>query len=216
MTDSTPREKAEAARIRRRWITLGEVLGVVAVLISALTLWNSYAERSQVAKDKAGEEKRADVRAATLLLKAEPSRGGDQIALTPLGADQSIQSQTIAFPAALGVAPVDTTGDGRIEADWFADGLKKARRAAKRKEETIGDERLPVAISSRFLADGAIHADVAIYDVGYVLEGRFLGGSTLRLRGLSLVARVPAGSAQARVDAIWKKRQPTISSGAKK
>lgn len=31
--------KEEAARIRRRWITLGELLAVAAVLISALTLY---------------------------------------------------------------------------------------------------------------------------------------------------------------------------------
>ncbi len=35
-------QAAEAAAIRRRWINLGEVLAVIAVLISALTLWNSY------------------------------------------------------------------------------------------------------------------------------------------------------------------------------
>ena len=45
----TPQQQAaEAAAIRRRWITLGEVLAVAAVLISALTFWNSYQERSGV------------------------------------------------------------------------------------------------------------------------------------------------------------------------
>jgi predicted negative regulator of RcsB-dependent stress response len=42
----TPEEKREAAAIRRRWITLGEILAVIAVLISGLTLWNSYSDRS--------------------------------------------------------------------------------------------------------------------------------------------------------------------------
>ena len=36
-----PVEKHEAARARRRWLTLAEILGVAAVLISGLTLWNS-------------------------------------------------------------------------------------------------------------------------------------------------------------------------------
>jgi hypothetical protein len=31
---------AEAAAIRRRWITLGEALAVIAVVISGLTLFN--------------------------------------------------------------------------------------------------------------------------------------------------------------------------------
>ena len=216
MTDHTPREKAEAAAVRRRWINLGELLAVVAVLISALTLWNSYAERSHAEAEKAGEEKREVAKAATLLLKAEPSRDGDRLTLAATGADQSIQTQTVTFPSALGVAPVDTTGDARIEAGWFADGLKKARRAADRKEVTAGDERLPVAIASQFIADGTTRSDVALYDVGYALAGRFLGGSRLRLRGLSRIGRADAQSAQARIDAIWQRRQPTISSGEKK
>jgi hypothetical protein len=210
MSNDTPSEKAEAAAIRRRWITLGEALAVVAALISALTLWNSYTERSHAEAEKEGAAKQASVRAATLLLKAEPNKGGDRLALEPIGADQSIQSQVIDFPTALGVTHVDTTGDARIEADWFEDGLKKARRSAQRKDETVGDEQVPVAITSQFIADGAMHTDVALYDVGYALEGRLIGGSRLRLRGLSRIGKATPETAQARVDAIWNKRQPAL------
>ncbi|KRC81277.1 hypothetical protein ASE13_02410 [Sphingomonas sp. Root241] len=31
---------AESAAVRRRWITLGKVLAVIAAVISGLTLWN--------------------------------------------------------------------------------------------------------------------------------------------------------------------------------
>ncbi|MDB5685183.1 MAG: hypothetical protein JWM75_2881 [Sphingomonas bacterium] len=216
MANDTPTEKAEAASIRRRWITLGEVLAVAAVAISGLTFWNSYSERSHAEAERSSESRKAQVKAATLLLKAEPSRDGERLSLSALSPEQTIQAQTISFPTALGVAPAETTGEPRIEGDWFEDGLKKARRAAQRKDETAGDERLPVAIRSQFLADGALHDDVAIYDVGYVLEGRLIGGSALKLRGISLVGRAGATSAQARLDAIWKKRQPTISSAEKK
>ncbi len=208
MNDPTPREKAEAAAVRRRWINLGEVLAVVGVLISALALWNSYAERSHAEAEKAGETAKAEVKAATLLLKAEPSRDGERLALAPVAGEQAIQTQAVAFPAALGVGPVDTTGDARIEAGWFADGLKKARRAAHRKDETVGDERVPVAITSQFIADGKTLTATALYDIGYALEGRFLGGSSLKLRGLSRIGRADAKSAQARIDEIWKRRQP--------
>ena len=73
---------------------------------------------------------------------------------------------------------------------------------------TAGDERLPVAITSQFIADGQTLGDVALYDVGYALEGRFLGGSKLRLRGISRIGRGDARTAQARIDAIWRERQP--------
>ena len=49
----TPEERKEAAAIRRRWITLGEILAVVGVLISGLALWNSWSERSSAEKERA-------------------------------------------------------------------------------------------------------------------------------------------------------------------
>jgi hypothetical protein len=216
MTDPTPTEKAEAARVRRRWINLGEILAVVAVGISGLTLWNSYTERSHAEAEKAGQEQKASVKAATLLLKATPSSDGDRLTIAPIGADQTIQSQTVTFPKPLGITRVDTTGDARIEADWFADDLKKARREASRKDETFGDEQVPVAITSQFIADGDTHTDVALYDIGYVLEGRLIGGSKLRLRGLSRIGRATSETAQARVDALWSKRQPKPAPAPKK
>lgn len=211
----TPAQVAEAAAIRRRWITLGEVLAVAAVLISGLTLWNSYSERSSAEADRHRAEERAEREAETLLLQAVPGGNGRRLTLSPVRDDQTIQSQTIMFPSALGLKPVETTGESRIEGEWFDDALKKARRPA-RKETGAGDYRLLVAISTRFLGDGAVHSVSAIYDIGYVLEERFLQGAAVRLRGLSIVGQTSAEDAQARVDALWTKRQPTISSGLKK
>jgi hypothetical protein len=211
MRDHSPTEKAEAASVRRRWINLGEVLAVAGVAISGLALWNNYAERSHSEAAKAIESRKAESKAATLTLRGTPSKDQDRLTLATAAAEQSIQSQTITFPKALGLSPAETTGDARIEAGWFDDALKKARRAAKAKDETAGDERLPVAITTRFLANGDMHEDIAIYDVGYALEGRFLGGSTLKLRGLSLVGRTTAKGAQVRLDSIWNKRLPAAA-----
>lgn len=201
---------AEAAAIRRRWITLGEMLAVIAVIISALTLWNSWTERSESSVAETKEADRASTRAATLVLVAA---GADKHILTlkPASAAQSVQSQKIIFPTALGVAPVETTGEPRIEAAWFEDALKKARSKANQPDDSRGDERLPVVIASRFLVDGEQHEAVAIYDIGYTISGRLLGGHSLTLRGLSLVSRVTTGSAGTRLDARWAKLLPRSS-----
>ncbi|PTQ10160.1 hypothetical protein CLG96_13625 [Sphingomonas oleivorans] len=207
--EQTPRQQAaEAAAIRRRWLTLGEVLAVAAVAISALTFWNSYSERSNAEAERDASARKADRAAATLLLRGTPARDGESIALAPLRDDQTIQSQTIRFPGALAVDPVETTGNARIEGDWFDSALRKARRAAGRSEDSQGDERLPIAIATRFLGGGALHEDIALYDIGYVVEGSFLGGSEVRLRGLSLIGRADAKSVPARLDALWKARHP--------
>jgi len=206
--DLTPAE--EKARVRRRLLTLGEVLAVAAVAISGLTFWNSYsertsgeAERMDAARKAAEADRKTSQRARTLVLRATPNRDADRLDLAPLQAGQAIQSQTVAFPSALGVNPVETTGDSRIEADWFGSELRKARRSAGIDDDAPGDHKLPVLVSTRLLGDDTLTTDVAIYDVGYALEGRLLGGHDVRLRGLSLVERGGDGK---RLDALWARR----------
>jgi predicted xylose isomerase-like sugar epimerase len=88
---------AEAAAIRRRWITLGEVLAVLAVIISALTLWNNWSERHASDAVKNADAAKASARAGTLLLVAINS-GKSELVLKPGSAEQSVQSQQISFP----------------------------------------------------------------------------------------------------------------------
>jgi hypothetical protein len=198
---------AEAAAIRRRWVTLGEVLAVIAVVISALTLWNNWSERSDSQAVKSADAQRTSTKAATLVLLAADS-GERALALKPASAEQSVQSQKIVFPTTLGVAPAETTGEPRIEAAWFEHALKKARDVAHLPDNSRGDERLPVAITTRFLVEGEPHEDVALYDVGYTVSGRLIRGHSVTLRGLSLVTRVRTDSAQAKLDARWKQLFP--------
>ena len=198
---------ADAAVIRRRWVTLGEALAVIAVLISALTLWNSWSERSDNEAAKSADARKASTRAVMLVLTASPS-GKDKLVLKPASPEQSVQGQTIAFPTALGAAPADTTGEPRIEAAWFEHALKQARGVAGLPDDSRGDERLPVAITTHFLVDGEAHDDVALYDIGYTISGHFLGGHSITLRGLSLVSHMKSGGAQPKLDARWAKLFP--------
>lgn len=202
--DAKVEERAvESAAIRRRWITLGEVLAVIAVAISALTFWNSWSERSDSKANQTAESQRASVRAATLVLMAA-NAGERTLTLKPASTDQTVQSQKILFPTSLGTAPVETTGEPRLEAAWFERPLEKARELARLPDNSRGDERLPAVIITRFLVNGEPHEDVALYDIGYTISGKFLGGHSVALRGLSLVSRVKTSAAQARLDARWR------------
>ena len=197
----TPAERKEAAAIRRRWITLGEILAVIGVLISGLALWNSWSERSAAERERVAEKaKQANV-SRILLLKT--SGGGKRLALTAHDPDQAIQSQTLLFPSAFGLGAFDTT-EPRIEAEW----VKRAVRKAHEKDEKVrGDARMPVAITTRFVADGRAFTDAALYDVGYKeSDGGLFEGSEVELKGLSLIGRTTAAKAQARLDALWAAR----------
>ena len=193
---------AQAAATRRRWITLGELLAVVAVCISALTLWNSWTERNESVALKNADARQASTRAVTLVLVATSS-GDRKLTLKPAASTQSVQGQTILFPRALGVAPAQTAGNARIEAAWFEHALKNARSLAHLPDDSRSDERLPVAIITRFLSDDQPHEDVALYDIGYGIAGHWFTGHSVTLRGIALVSHVKGGNAQARVDARW-------------
>ena len=197
--NETPEERREAAKIRRRWISLGEAVAVAAVLISAATLWNSYAERKSAEADRtAAAQKEGKVEAA-LVLRARSAEEGKRLTLEAVDPDQVIQSQRVILPSALGVQPIETAGDPRIEARWLSDALKKTEA----QRTTAGDLRVPVAIVSRFTSKGEMHSAAAVYQLAYVREGHLLGGSSIRLRGLSLVGRVPEANAQKAVDRAW-------------
>jgi hypothetical protein len=202
----TRAQAAEAAAIRRRWITLGEVIAVLAVGISGLTLWNSYSERTSAEAEREAAKREEASKAATLVLRAERADGGKRLLLEPADQGSVIQSQTFLFPTALGIDAVDTVVEPRIEAGWIEDGVKKAAREAKK--ETPGDRLLPVAITTRFTSGGETRDYVALYDIGYELvDGGFLEGREARLRGLSQVQRVSAKDAKARLDALWQSRR---------
>jgi len=202
----TPQERAEAARVRRRLLNLGEVVAILAVLISALTLWNSYRERTNVEKEHASEAAQSARKAATLILKAAPDKDGATLALTPRADEQAIQSQTVRFPGKMGVSPAETSSDARIERSWFDNALVRARKAAG-VEDTPGDARLPVMIETRYLADGDPHVDRAIYEVGYNTSHSLLGGTEVHLKGLSRSgAAKSADVGQKQIDAIWATR----------
>jgi hypothetical protein len=203
----SPAEAREAAAIRRRWITLGEILAVAAVAISGLTLWNSYSERSSTEAERSAEKQAEKAKAQTLVLKAADSKNGKSLGLGAVDPGQAIQSQTIVFPRALGGRSIETVIDPRIEAGWLERAAKQARDAQKRGGKVSGDRRLPVAITSRFVSGGESYSDTAVYDIGYKLEdGGLLGGSEVTLLGLSRVERVAPDKAQARLDALWASR----------
>jgi hypothetical protein len=202
----TPGDRAEAARVRRRWLNLGEIVAILAVLISGLTFWNSYRERTNAEAEHAAESAQSTKKATTLILKAVPDKDGRTLALAPRADEQAIQSQTIRFPAKLGVSPAETSSDTRIEKSWFESALVSARKTAG-VADSPGDARLPVLIETHYLIDGDPHVDRAIYEVGYATSHSLLGGTDVHLRGLSRTGAVQSVDAGlSRIDALWATR----------
>ena len=205
MSDAPPPTPAEKAATRRRWITIGEVVAISGLVISGLTFWDGHRARE---REEAERTSPAAAPAARLVLKGTANGSGTRISLAPARSEQSIQTQRIEFPSALGVDAVETTGDARIETRWFADALRKARDRAGQEGATTSDERLPVLVTTTFIANDVAHTDRALYDIGYAVSaGGLFDSGDVSLRGLSLVQANAAGDAK-RLDAIWSRRMP--------
>ena len=173
---------------------------MLALLVAALSLWDSHQERRQEDRDRAA----ADQRAAALpafVLRAAASADGQRLTLSPVRDDQVIQSQTLVFPSTISPAQPRTTGDPRIEAGWIADGLRRAAHAAGR-DRNDEDLRAPVGVVTSFLDDGQTRTDQSIYWIAYRLKPRLLMGAKVELRGLSLAKRDVTGDLKSKVEAL--------------
>lgn len=192
--------ETEQARARRRWITLGEVVGILALVVSGLSYWDAHQERivaTRVAPPGAP-------RAGALLLTGTLAANGERIDLRPAAAGQVVETQTIRFPTMVRGDAVDTTGNARIEAAWFESGL---RAALKGRKIHSGRHRLAVGIETVYVAAGVTATDRAIYDLGYSLHTRLLRSDAVAIEGVSLVRRA-AGDLQAQVDTRFVRGLP--------
>ncbi|OYY90880.1 MAG: hypothetical protein B7Y45_05505 [Sphingomonas sp. 28-66-16] len=191
----TPAEKAEAAAIRRRWVTLGEIVAIAGLIISALALWSSWAERRADETERRSEKASEAKARAAILLTATPEAGGKRLVVKD--AAHSLQAISIAFPTALGVGPRTISLDPVIDGKWIADPLLKLTD----KGPDTREGRLPVLITADYW-DGDRHlSDTAVYDLVWRTEGRLIEGRAFRLKGLMLHQR--KGATQAAIDARW-------------
>jgi hypothetical protein len=198
-----PETPAEAKARRRRWLTLAEIATVITLAISVATFWDNHQQRAEERAEKAAAAK-VKPAIAPLVLTAKPEDDGNKLVLSA-NRDRIIQSQTLSFPTALDVSPVDIVGNARIEADWFASGLRDA----------LGDKRergrVPVAIVTTYIDDGTERTDTAIYDIGHDWRSRLLASDVPVLEGITLVSRGDK-DVQGRLDARWAKLHPAEAS----
>jgi hypothetical protein len=185
----------------RLWLTLGEGVAVVAVIIAGLNYWDSHRARIDEARRDATQAQQASM-AQVLVLQAQVASGGRLLALKPVDPGQVIQSQRYVFPRAVLDHAVDVTAAAPgIDAGWIAQGLARALDTGHVKGE--GRARVPVAVVTTYLESGQSKEDRSIYLVGYAWKRRFLGGRDISLQGIAFRGRTGAGDPQAAVDRAW-------------
>lgn len=192
MTD----EETEARATRRRWLTLAEVLGVAAVVISGLTLWNNVEQRRGAEADRQAAAAAATRAGGRLAVIANVADGGERLILSD--ADHRIERLEVTFPPVLKVAPQSSVGEAAIDADW----VRAPVLAITDGGADALEGRLPIAVTAMWWDGDTERRDRAVYDLVFATKGRLVGGRSFRLKGLA--RRGPAGARIGdRLDTLW-------------
>lgn len=165
--------ETEAQR-RRRWISFGEFVAVLALIVSALGVWVSWKSSSSDKPAQLVEQHKP----VPLTLRGTVDSDGRVLTIIPADPDHALQSLTVAIK---GGSPVEVGSDGRLQASDVDSALKGHEKEAKDHVYS-----LPVRINAHYVESGADRYGGGNYVLRYRWEGGGLfGGRSLHLVGLS-------------------------------
>lgn len=209
MDDPPPPNPPELRRApwwRRKWVTIGEIVGVGALAVAGLNYLDSRRARS-AEEVRTVAQTRQEASRETLVLTAQIADEGARLMLRPVRGEQAVQSQRYLFPTAVLDHPMEiVAAPPQIQLAWVRGGLvRELETAAKARGGKVeGSGLLPVGVVTRYVEDGEVRTDHALYQAGYkAAPGGLFGGPHLVLQGLALSRRTGADDLQAAVDARW-------------
>ena len=166
--------ETESQRSRRRWITLGELIALAALIVSALGVWISWKSSGQDRPTQVVEQHQS----VPLTLRAKADQDGRTLTITPVESTHALESAAVTIA---GASPIQVGSDGQLNASDVETALKG--RDKEPKDKTLS---VPVKIAARYVEAGADHKGGGPYLLRYRWEGGGLfGGRSLRLVSLS-------------------------------
>ena len=165
------KSETEAQARRRRWITFGETVAVLALIISALGLYNSW-QSNRAGPTEIIEKKPA----IPLVLRGEVERGGKTITLTPVESSHALESANLTLQNG---KTIELGGNGEL-------GSRDLAKALDKDVSRKGEGSVRVKVTADFVEAGADRQSIRNYVIRYRWEGGgFLDDSELRFTGLS-------------------------------
>jgi hypothetical protein len=162
------------ARSRRRWINLGELIALAALIVSALGVWIAWKNNSQDKPTEVVEQRSA----VPLALRGTADSDGRTLTIMPADPSHALQSLKIAIK---GASPIDVGSDGRLSASDVEGALKGRDKEAKDVTHSVA-----ARIDARYVEAGADRRGGGSYVLRYKWEGGGLfGGRSLHLVGLA-------------------------------
>lgn len=159
---------------RRRLISLGELIALAALVVSAVGVWIAWESSNRDTPTRIVEQRSA----VPLTLRAEPDGTGRSLTIVPADPNHALESLKMMIK---GASQIDVGSDGRLSASDVQAALKD--RPKEDKDRTYS---VPVRIEARYVESGADRRGGGEYVLRYKWEGGGLfGGRSVHLVGLS-------------------------------
>jgi len=169
MNDSPPNNSVS----RRRWISFGETIGLAAVAISALGLWNSWSESESEKSPPQVESKVA----IPIAFRGQVESDGKAMIISPVEPGHSLESLALSVA---GKPAIAIGSDGRLAASEVERLVGEAAKDPK-------PGSLTARIDVRYIEAGTLKRGGGRYRISYRWDdGGLFGDDRLRLTGLSL------------------------------
>ena len=166
-------KESEAERTRRRWITVGELIALAALIVSAIGVWISW-KSSDNGPTRVVEQRQP----IPLTLRATRGDNGRRLEIGPVEDSHALQSLTVTIP---GASPIEVGSDGELDADDVEAALKGHDKEPR--ERTLS---VRARIDARYVEMGRDKKSTATYTLRYQWKGGGLfGGRSLHLVSLS-------------------------------
>lgn len=162
------------SRSRRRWINLGELIALAALIVSAVGVWIAWKNSSQDKPTQVVEQRSA----VPLALRGSADSDGRTLTIMPADPSHALQSLKVAIK---GASPIEVGSDGRLSASDVEPALRGREKEAKDVAHSV-----PVRIDARYVEAGVDRRGGGSYVLRYKWEGGGLfGGRSLHLLGLA-------------------------------
>ena len=160
------------AERRRRWINLGELIALAALLVSAVGVWIAWQGNSSDSPTRVVEQRQP----IPLTLRGTVERDGRALVIAPVEQSHALESLTMTVP---GKAPIEVGSDGRLAAS-------DVEAALTNDKDRKGSGKAAIRIAARYVEMGKERRTSGTYAVRYHWEGGGLfGGRSLRLDSFS-------------------------------
>jgi hypothetical protein len=157
---------------RRRWVTLGEIIAIAALAVSAIGVWISWQGNGGDKPTKVVEQRQA----IPLTLRGKAENDGRRLTIEPVEPSHALESLTLTIK---GASPIEIGSDGALDAS-------DVQAALKDRDQGKGAHSVPIRIAARYVEMGSDRRGGGTYVLRYRWEsGGLFGGHSVRLTGLS-------------------------------